>query len=327
MRWLGVEASAGPGQIILEQPTQLLPHLTSTPEYTYLSSEPYQITPVSPFRFVLKILAVIFVIGILGLALGLSAAMFALAEPLIIPSAASRFPIRRDISLPAVVQPSSSSLEIPAVQNITPVEAIVSNASVEPNTEVAFIPPQHIEPAAAPLQTAALTVYPSDSSAAPPLLVGRTLPPEPVPVDPALLAYQPAYPGEKWIEVNVTMQQVTAWEGNLPVMSFKASTGKPDTPTILGQFHVYWKLQKTDMSGFNYYVPDVPYVMFFEGDYALHGTYWHNLFGHPISRGCVNLSIADAKKLFDWAGPAIPPGQTETVAGYDNPGTLIVVHD
>ena len=41
--------------------------------------------------------------------------------------------------------------------------------------------------------------------------------------------------------------------------------------------------------------------MFFRGDYGLHGTYWHNNFGTPMSRGCVNLTIDDAAWLFNWA--------------------------
>jgi lipoprotein-anchoring transpeptidase ErfK/SrfK len=149
---------------------------------------------------------------------------------------------------------------------------------------------------------------------------------EPAPVDESILAYQPAYPGEKWIEVNVTTQQVTAWEGNVPVMTFVASTGLPSTPTILGEYHIYWKLKSALMVGPNYYLPDVPYTMYFYGGYALHGTYWHSNFGQPMSHGCVNLSSDDAQKLFEWAGPLIPEGQNQVTATSDNPGTLVVVH-
>jgi lipoprotein-anchoring transpeptidase ErfK/SrfK len=149
----------------------------------------------------------------------------------------------------------------------------------------------------------------------------------PQPVDNLLLAHQPAYPGEKWIEVDVTSQQVTAWEGNVPVFSFAASTGLQYTPTVLGEFHIYWKLESTLMSGPGYYLPDVPYTMYFYKGYALHGTYWHENFGQPMSHGCVNLETGNAKKLFEWAGPAIPPGQTQVTASADNPGTLVVVHE
>jgi hypothetical protein len=151
--------------------------------------------------------------------------------------------------------------------------------------------------------------------------------PEKLSVDHALLAHQPAYPGEKWIEVNVTTQEVTAWEGDVPVMSFTVSTGLPNTPTVLGKFNIYWKLTSTLMVGSNYYLPEVPYTMYFYAGYALHGTYWHSNFGQPMSHGCVNLETSQAKQLFEWANPVLPPGQAEVVASADNPGTLVVVHE
>ena len=141
-----------------------------------------------------------------------------------------------------------------------------------------------------------------------------------------LLAHQPAYPGEKWIEVNVTTQQVTAWEGDVPVMSYVVSTGLPNTPTVLGEYNIYWKLEATLMSGPGYYLPDVPYTMYFYAGYALHGTYWHSNFGQPMSHGCVNLETGNAQQLFEWAGPVVPPGQSQVTATADNPGTLVVVH-
>ncbi len=141
------------------------------------------------------------------------------------------------------------------------------------------------------------------------------------------LAYQPTQPNEKWIEVNVTTQQLIAWEGEKPVMFFTVSTGLPGTPTVLGQFHIYWKLTSTLMTGYNYYLPDVPYTMYFYGGYGLHGTYWHSNFGQPMSHGCVNLKTEEAKQLFEWAGPVLPAGQTQIEATTDNPGTLVVVHE
>jgi hypothetical protein len=142
-----------------------------------------------------------------------------------------------------------------------------------------------------------------------------------------LLAHQPAYPGEKWIEVNLTTQQVTAWEGDQPVFSFIASTGLPNTPTIQGKYYIYWKLESALMTGPGYYLPEVPYTMYFYAGYALHGTYWHDSFGQPMSHGCVNLETGNAKTLFEWADPVMSPGQTEVVAAPDNPGTLVAVHD
>ncbi|MCQ3978475.1 MAG: hypothetical protein DPW09_34030 [Anaerolineae bacterium] len=159
----------------------------------------------------------------------------------------------------------------------------------------------------------------------PSLLIGPELPL--ATVDRSRLAHQPAYPGEKWIEVNVATQQVIAWEGDKPVMAFTVSTGVPETPTVLGEFNIYWKLESTLMTGPGYYLPEVPYTMYFYEGYALHGTYWHNNFGQRMSRGCVNLQTDNAKQLFEWADPIVPPGQIEVVATHENPGTLVVVHE
>jgi len=54
------------------------------------------------------------------------------------------------------------------------------------------------------------------------------------------------------------------------------------------------------MRGPGYHLEDVPYVMYFSGDFGLHGTYWHNNFGNPMSHGCVNLKTEDAKWLYNW---------------------------
>jgi lipoprotein-anchoring transpeptidase ErfK/SrfK len=107
--------------------------------------------------------------------------------------------------------------------------------------------------------------------------------------------------GERWIDVNLSAQTLTAYEGNTPVHRAVVSTGLPSTPTPVGQFHIWVKLRYDDMAGPGYYLRDVPYVMYFYKDYGLHGTYWHNNFGRPMSHGCVNLSNGDAGWLFNWA--------------------------
>ncbi len=104
-----------------------------------------------------------------------------------------------------------------------------------------------------------------------------------------------------WIDVNLSEQQIYAYEGNLLVNSFIVSTGLPDTPTVTGEYRIYVKVPIQDMSGPGYYLPDVPWVMFFYDEYGFHGTYWHNNFGTPMSRGCVNLRIEDAEWLYNWA--------------------------
>lgn len=116
-----------------------------------------------------------------------------------------------------------------------------------------------------------------------------------------LLATDPPADGVKWIEVNLTNQTLTAWQGNVPVLHVSVSTGTAATPTVTGRFRIYAKLTSQDMSGPGYYLPNVPWVMYFFQGYGIHGTYWHNNFGTPMSHGCVNMRIPDAEWLFNWA--------------------------
>jgi lipoprotein-anchoring transpeptidase ErfK/SrfK len=107
--------------------------------------------------------------------------------------------------------------------------------------------------------------------------------------------------GVRWIEVNLTEQRVYAWEGDVLLNSFLVSTGTWATPTVTGTFSIWHKTPLQAMSGPGYYLPNVPYVMYFYKDYGFHGTYWHNNFGTPMSHGCVNLTIPDSEWLYNWA--------------------------
>ena len=107
--------------------------------------------------------------------------------------------------------------------------------------------------------------------------------------------------GAHWIDVDLSQQRVYAYDGDTVVNSFIVSTGVWQTPTVTGQFHIWIKLLSTAMSGPGYYLPGVPYTMYFYKGYGLHGTYWHNNFGTPMSHGCVNLSIPDAEWLYNFS--------------------------
>ena len=105
----------------------------------------------------------------------------------------------------------------------------------------------------------------------------------------------------RWIDVDLGEQRVTAYDGGSAIRSFVTSTGTWQHPTVTGQFRVYVKLRATDMSGPGYYLPGVPYTMYFYRGYAIHGTYWHNNFGTPMSHGCVNMRTSDAEWIFNFA--------------------------
>lgn len=136
---------------------------------------------------------------------------------------------------------------------------------------------------------------------------------------------------EKWIEVSLTEQKVKAWEGNKLVMEFPISSGKW-APTPTGDFRIWYKTRNQSMVGGSkdlgtyYNLPNVPNNMFFHLGYALHGAYWHNNFGQPMSHGCVNAPLANAAQIFEWAGPVVPSGQNSVRATAENPGTRVLVH-
>lgn len=124
----------------------------------------------------------------------------------------------------------------------------------------------------------------------------------------------------KHISVNRTTQQLAAYDGDTLFMTATTSTGLDHTPTPRGVFTIYKKTPSRYMQGplpyldsNQYYdLPGVPWNLYFtEGGAVIHGAYWHTAFGTAYSHGCVNLSLADSHKIYDWA----------TV------GTTVTVHD
>ena len=124
---------------------------------------------------------------------------------------------------------------------------------------------------------------------------------------------------EHWIDVDTKSQTLVAYVGSRPVYATLVSTGrgKVGTPqaTPVGVYRIWIKLRQSDMDNLDvaeakspYAVEAVPHVMFFEGGYGIHGTYWHDDFGVQKSHGCVNVSLADARWLFQFASPHLPMG-------------------
>ncbi|MCA1554414.1 MAG: L,D-transpeptidase family protein, partial [Chloroflexi bacterium] len=145
--------------------------------------------------------------------------------------------------------------------------------------------------------------------------VNAAPPPNPNPApDPEPPVYAPPSLGAKWIDINLSRQTMTAYEGSTPVKTTLVSTGTARHPTVTGTFNIYVKLRSAPMTGGSraagdyYYLPNVPNIMYFYYGYGIHGAYWHNNFGRVMSHGCVNVNLTDAKWFFDWAGPYVPPG-------------------
>lgn len=142
----------------------------------------------------------------------------------------------------------------------------------------------------------------------------------------------------KWIEIDLSEQKIRAWDGSNLFLESLVSTGLPWFPTPQGEFRIWSKARTTKMEGgsgrYYYYLPNVPYVMFFGNDkvpasrgYGLHGTYWHNDFGRVHSHGCVNLPTPVAEKLYYWTEPQMTSGKFYVRASDDNLGTKIVIHE
>ena len=119
--------------------------------------------------------------------------------------------------------------------------------------------------------------------------------------------------GARWILVDLSQQTMTAYEGETAVFATLISSGKvhEETETYAGLYQVEHKMLYSNMHGEPddpYDVDRVPYTLYFHKSEGLHGTYWHDHFGTRESHGCVNLSLADARWLFDWAPPRLPEG-------------------
>ncbi|MSP12681.1 MAG: LysM peptidoglycan-binding domain-containing protein [Chloroflexi bacterium] len=116
-----------------------------------------------------------------------------------------------------------------------------------------------------------------------------------------------AQPGDgRWIDISIATQTMLVYQGQTVIRTFTVSTGQPSMPTVRGRFQIYGKALSQTMAGPGYIQPDVPYVMYFSGAYAIHGSYWHNEFGRAISHGCVNLLPWDAAWLYNWAALGTP---------------------
>lgn len=135
----------------------------------------------------------------------------------------------------------------------------------------------------------------------------------------------------RWIRVDLSEQVVIVYENGRAIRGFVISSGLPRTPTVLGEYRIRTKVRAQTMSGGTgagyYSLPNVQWVQYFYADYSFHGTYWHSDFGRPKSHGCINMTNADAKWLFDWAGPVWDGKTTWFKSSPDNMGTLVIVHE
>ncbi len=138
-------------------------------------------------------------------------------------------------------------------------------------------------------------------------------------------------PNERWIDIDLDLQILVAFEGTVPVYATMVSSGAKDTPTTTGLYRMWLKESEADMKNLKaedpYSVATVPWTQFFfpDEDLALHTAYWHDAFGKPRSHGCVNLAPRDARWLYYWSEPQVPPGWTMTTGVVEAPGSVVRV--
>jgi lipoprotein-anchoring transpeptidase ErfK/SrfK len=191
-----------------------------------------------------------------------------------------------DVIRPSDTPSPSPTFTLPPTETFTPF----------PNSTDTLLPTDTATPTDTPLPTDTATPLPTDTQIPPP--TDTLIPTLTIPVAPAVSS---ASGGVRWIDVDLSKQMLYAYEGNTVVKSFLVSTGVRAHPTVTGKFHIYVKYLYTLMHGDGYYLPNVPYTMYFYKSYGIHGTYWHHNFGHPMSHGCVNMYTPDAQWMYYWA--------------------------
>ncbi len=209
-------------------------------------------------------------------------------------------PTAETMAPPASLTPSPSPTSTSTVTSAptetdTPTETATSSPTATPTAT----PSPTLTPTASPTPT-------PTASPTPTLLPSPTPTPDETPSVPEGVEDE-----VRWINVDLSEQRLTAYEGYTPVRSTLVSTGLPRTPTLVGQYRIYIKLLKTDMRGPGYHIRDVPYTMYYDRGYGIHGAPWHSNFGQRMSAGCINLPVEEARWLFHWASV----------------GTLVNIHD
>lgn len=109
---------------------------------------------------------------------------------------------------------------------------------------------------------------------------------------------------EKSIIVSISSQELSYLLGRYVVGKIKVSTGTKRYPTPKGEYKILKKMPVHLYKGSNYYYPNTRWNMQFlpssKGSFYIHGAYWHNKFGTPMSHGCVNVSYTDMENLYNW---------------------------
>ncbi len=135
-------------------------------------------------------------------------------------------------------------------------------------------------------------------------------------------------PEEIWLDVDLDQQMLAVRRAGAIEFLTLISSGNWKHATPTGLFRVTSKWAFADMRSRagdddTYYVEGVPWVQYFRGRYALHGTFWHNRFGRRTSHGCINLSAHDARWVYEHTWPVAKPGWVVVNEHAHEPGTVL----
>ncbi|HJK95850.1 MAG TPA: L,D-transpeptidase [Polyangiaceae bacterium LLY-WYZ-14_1] len=120
-------------------------------------------------------------------------------------------------------------------------------------------------------------------------------------------------PTDKWVHIDLARQGLVAYEGDTPVYATVISSGKEGHDTPTGLYRIQRKYLSKTMRAVDpkeglYHIEDIPWTMYYYGAYAVHGAFWHDVFGQTRSHGCTNLAPADARWIYHWSDPKVPDG-------------------
>lgn len=133
-----------------------------------------------------------------------------------------------------------------------------------------------------------------------------------------------------WVDVDLDRNVLALRQGDRLLYATMVSTGVPDHETLPGVFRMMDKSAAWDMASLpdsaeedTYHVEKVPWTMHFYPRFALHGAFWHDVFGSVVSHGCVNLAPRDAAWLFDRIHPLLEPSWWTAYSTPADPGSVV----
>jgi hypothetical protein len=209
--------------------------------------------------------------------------------------------VRLPIAFAQILSLASDTPSPTATHTITPTATNTATATPTeiPTKTPTITPTWTLTPSLTASLTPTLTPTPTETETPTPTEIPPD-PPTPTSGPNGDFSFPEVKVDEHWIDIDLSQQRAYAYEGQQLVREFIVSTGMRQTPTVQGLFKIYVKYRAANMSGPGYFLPSVPYVMYFYKGYGLHGTYWHHNFGHPMSHGCVNFTIEDAKWVYNF---------------------------